>query len=97
MCYESELSEGVQRVYTFPNGYGASVVQLYTGVTRKLSIIVGDNGLCWELAVMLVDPKDKSELQTITYDTEVADDVVHPLTTTGVEEHLQHIAELEPW
>lgn len=97
LCYESEFSEGVQRIYTFPNGYGASVVQAYTGVSRKLSIMFGDNGLCWELAVMLVDPKSKSEFLEIAYDTEVADDVVSPLTTTQVEVYLQQIAKLEPW
>jgi len=59
--------------------------------------MVGDNNLRWELAVMLVNPKSGSEFLEIAYDTEVADDVVSPLTTTQVEEHLQQIAKMEPW
>jgi len=66
-AYEVEVKEllgGVQAIFQFENGYGASVVQ------SRLSY-GGDSGL-WELAVLKWDGGKSS----LCYSTEIANDVI---------------------
>jgi hypothetical protein len=71
---------GVQRLYQFPNGYGASVVS--TPYTYG-----GENGL-WELAVL-------NRHGVLDYSTPVTSDVLGWLTPEEVETHLITIAALQ--
>jgi len=70
---------GIQKLYKFPNGMGASVVMHpgSYGFVRGL----------WELAVL-----DRGG--NIAYDTPITDDVLGHLTENKVEETLQEIANL---
>jgi hypothetical protein len=83
---EREVNGGVQKIYTFENGYGASVV-------RHSFSYGGDKGL-WELAVLRITSQEPLEWHT-TYDTPVTNDVLGYLSVEDVEHHLKEISELE--
>lgn len=76
---------GTQKIYRFPNGYGASVIQ-YPGSYGY------DDGL-WELAVLKFRDKDS---WSITYDTPITDDVIGYLSEVEVQDILAKIEALEP-
>ncbi len=78
-------SEGVQRLYRFSNGYGASVVRF------PYSYGYGE-GL-WELAVIVFEGEGL-KYYTLTYDTQVTGDVLGYLTEEGVDEALSQIEAL---
>jgi len=92
---------GDQRVYRFPNGFGASLVQIcilrtnpdeimpYTGIHP-----VTDEHL-WEIGVVQFNSDDDTDF-TITFDTTVTDDVIRFVTTSRAELLLQEIKELPP-
>lgn len=71
---------GVQKIYKFPNGYGASVI-------RNPYSYGGDKGL-WEIAVL-------DENGSLTYKTPITDDVIGHLNDDDVIEVLNQIKELE--
>lgn len=77
---QHERNRGVQKIYKFPNGYGASVI------CNPYSY-GGDMGL-WEIAVL-----DKNG--HITYKTPITDDVIGHLNDNDVIEVLNKIKELE--
>jgi hypothetical protein len=72
---------GVHRIYTFANGYGASVV--------KHEFTYGGREGLWELAVL--GPSGH-----IDYETPITDDVVGHLDDAGVDELLAKIECLPP-
>ena len=76
---------GIQKIYHFPNGYGASVIQNYFSYGGK-------DGL-WELGVLRFQNTDAGEL---TYDTPITDDVLGHLSEAEVAEALHRIAALPP-
>ncbi len=73
---------GTQKVYKFPNGYGASVVQFFGSYGY-------DQGK-WELGVV----KWNGDNFKLTYDTPITDDVLGYLTWQDVEKHLAEIKSL---
>lgn len=81
---ERTVNNGIQRLYQFDNGYGASVVQH--------SFSYGaDDGL-WEMAVVLYDDAGRWK---IVYDTEITDDVIGYLTEAEIEPLLIRISNLK--
>jgi DNA-dependent RNA polymerase auxiliary subunit epsilon len=77
------INGGVQRLYRFNNGYGASVV--------KHMFSYGHEDNLWELAVLkLVKDNDFG----IDYTTPITDDVIGYLTEEKVEEILASIEAL---
>lgn len=76
---------GTQRIYRFGNGYGASVVQFPYSYG-------GDRGL-WELAVTKYERED-NDSYSLTYDTEITDDVLGHLEESEVDELLARIEAL---
>lgn len=92
-AYEVEIDGssvvGVQKVYRFENGYGASVV-------RHNYSYGGDQGF-WELAVLTIENKPSNPrgwTHHITYDTPVTNDVIGWLTEEQVQDYLDQIAGL---
>lgn len=83
---ERKLNGGVQKVFRFENGYGASVV-------KSPYSYGGDEGL-WELAVVLVYENEGRLSWKLTYDTPITEDVLGWLTWEEVEETLRQIEEL---
>ena len=77
---QRKINDGVQKIYKFPNGYGASVI------CNPYSY-GGDMGL-WEIAVF-----DKEG--NLTYETPITDDVIGYLNDDEVIEVLNKIKELE--
>ena len=71
--------EGIQKVYKFPNGYGASVVKHKGSYGYQKGL--------WELAVLF-----EGEL---CYDTEITGDVIGHLNDPEVDNILRQIANLE--
>lgn len=71
-------NNGVQHVYAFPNGYGASVIKTDYSYGGK-------NGL-WEIAVL----KDEE----ICYTSGITDDVIGHLSWDNVEDYLLEIKSL---
>ncbi len=78
----SMVNGGVQKLYKFPNGYGASVV-------RHSFSYGGDEGL-WELAVI----RYNGDHFDIDYSTPISDDVLGYLTEEDVDTILDEIAAL---
>ena len=70
---------GIQRIYKFKNGYGASVVMHDYSYGGK-------NGL-WELAVLDSD-------DNLCYHTPVTQDVIGYLNDTQLQSYLKEISEL---
>ncbi len=77
---------GVQKLYRFPNGYGASVI-------RTQSSYGGRSGL-WELAVIKYCG-DGIDAFHLTYETPITDDVVGYLTDEEVDKLLTQVEELK--
>jgi hypothetical protein len=75
--------DGVQHVYEFPNGYGASVI--------KHDYSYGGKDGLWELAVLNFDLDREGALD---YNTDITGDVIGYLSWKNVENYLQEIMEL---
>jgi len=75
----NKVHDGVQYEYTFPNGYGASVI--------KHSYSYGGKDGKWELAVLKDDE--------LYYDTSITNDVLGHLTTGEVNVILDKIRDLD--
>lgn len=75
----NKVHDGIQKVYSFPNGYGASVV--------KHSYSYGGKDNKWELAVL----KDGE----LCYDTDITSDVLGYLNDPEVDSYLRQIEKLE--
>lgn len=76
----STHGDGKQRIYQFPNGYGASVVS-------HSKSYGGKKGL-WELAVLDADG-------SMCYNTPITDDVIGHLNDPQVDEVLGRISRLD--
>jgi hypothetical protein len=79
---QKPLLGGLQKLYRFDNGYGASVIQHGTSY--------GNESGLWELAVVTWNV-DKYNLN---YDTDITNDVIGHLTLDDVEEILARIDKL---
>lgn len=77
------VSPGVQKLWRFDNGYGASVVKFPHSYGY-------DKGL-WELAVIKYSEDDFE----LTYDTPITDDVIGNLSESDVVKILKKIEKLE--
>ena len=75
---EKKYYGGIQKVYNFPNGYGASVIQ-HEGS-------YGFEKGQWELAVLF--------MEDICYSSPITDDVIGHLNQRQVKNLLQQIKEL---
>ena len=75
--------DGVQHVYEFPNGYGASVI--------KHDYSYGGKDGLWELAVLNFDLDREG---TLDYNTDITGDVIGYLTWKNVENYLAEIKSL---
>jgi hypothetical protein len=73
---EQECNGGIQRIYTFPNGYGASVV--------KHDFSYGGKQDKWELALLKDD--------ALLYEPPLFEDVIGHLTNKEVDNLLQQIS-----
>lgn len=88
--------EGIQKIYRFPNNYGASVVRFKLGMFSFLRNPYGsytNNEKEWELAVIHFLSEDNLDFE-LTYDTEITDDVIGHLTDSGVDKILSEIEKL---
>lgn len=81
-----QLNGGVQALFRFPNGYGASVV-------RGPFTYGGTAGL-WELAVLKWTGRGDTDFE-LTYETEITDDVIGHLSPAEVDELLSRIRRLD--
>ena len=79
------IEYGLQKIYRFENGFGASVV--------KSQFSYGGDENLWELAVITFD-SDDPEVFELTYETPITNDVIGNLTDDEVEEKLTEIAAL---
>ncbi len=84
--------KGVQRLYAYENGYGASVVRFMIG--RSYGSYTNDETE-WELAVLSVQSPDPNTWG-ITYETPITNDVLGHLSENEVEATLRQIANLPP-
>ena len=84
--------DGVQKLYRFPNGFGASVIKAGSGGGWGGSY-GADEGL-WETAVLKYHG-DGFEDFSLTYETSITDDVVGDLTLEDVDKLLHEIMLLE--
>lgn len=92
---------GDQRVYRFPNGFGASLVKICMVRANKNEVMpytglhpVTDEPL-WELGVVHFNSDDDTDY-AITFETPVADDVIRRVTDSRAELILRQIKELPP-
>ena len=75
---------GIMAKMFFPNGYGVGVVQFFGSYTN-------DDPNLWELAVLRGNKDDWS----LTYSTDIADDVVGYLTKDQVTDYMKRIQDLK--
>jgi len=81
------LHNGTQKLYRFPNNYGASVVQHEFSHGNKENL--------WELAVIQFH-SEANEDYTLTYATPVTDDVIGNCDEAQIHYLLEHIEQLPP-
>ena len=74
----NDFNGGIQKVYQFPNGYGASVI-------KHEGSYGGSDGL-WELAVL--------KEEELCYDTSITNDVLGRLNDPEVDNYLRQISQL---
>jgi len=79
------IEYGLQKIYRFDNGYGASVI--------KSSFSYGGDDNLWEMAVITFSG-DGSETFELTYETPITNDVIGSLNDEEVEEKLTEIQQL---
>ena len=80
---ERECNNGVQKLYQFDNGYGASVVRIDFSYGSELGL--------WELTVLTFNETGGSH---ICYSTDITDDVLGYLTDEDVLNTLEQIKAL---
>ena len=73
---------GVQKLYRFENGYGASVVRFYGSYGFEQGL--------WELAVLKFNGEGINDFN-LCYDTPITNDVVGRITESRAEEILEEI------
>lgn len=90
---------GDQRIYRFPNGFGASLVKICMVRDNKNEVMpftglhpVTDEPL-WELGIVYFNSDDDTDY-TITFETSVSDDVIRRVTDSRAELILRQIKEL---
>jgi hypothetical protein len=81
------LHGGTQKLYRFPNDYGASVVQH--------SFSHGNSEGLWELAVVHFANENLSSYE-LDYTTSVTDDVIGNCDEAQIHYLLEHIEQLPP-
>lgn len=88
---ERNIMDGVQKLYKFENGYGASVV--------KHAFSYGGGRDLWEMALIVFEPSENNELSwMIAYRDDFANgDVAGELNDQEVLEWLEWIQSLEDW
>ena len=77
--------DGVQKLYRFDNGFGASVVRHYFSYGHEDSL--------WELAVIKFRDNETNSF-SLNYDTGITDDIIGHLTEQDVEDLLERIKSL---
>ena len=77
---KKNVNNGVQKLYKFPNGFGASVV--------KHDFSYGGKDGKWELAVL-------DQQGELSYDTNITDDVLGHLNDPQVDRILRQIKDLD--
>jgi len=77
---KKNVNNGVQKLYKFPNGFGASVV--------KHDFSYGGKDGKWELAVL-------DQQGELSYDTNITDDVLGHLNDPQVDQILRQIKDLD--
>lgn len=82
MFAENTSGYGIQKIYSFPNGYGASVI------SNKYSH--GGNEGLYEIAVIAKCGKGWG----VVYDTPVTDDVIGWVPFDDIDKYLQQIYDL---
>lgn len=83
---QNSMHGGIQKLYRFPNGYGASVV------CHSFSY-GGSKGL-YELGVIYFP--DESEHFRLTYDTPITGDVIGNIPFDDIDTYLGQIKALQP-
>lgn len=77
------IQEGVQYIFKFDNGFGASVIKRWSSYGHEDDL--------WELGVITFDRYDEWEL---TYDTPITGDVIGYRTDEEIRNLLKEIKEL---
>ena len=84
------IGNGRQLIWKFKNGFGASVVQFKIPITNSFGSYTNNDNE-WELAVI----KFKEDNFSLTYETEITNDVIGYLTKEKVEKLLMKIKSLK--
>ncbi len=84
---------GLQRIYRFENGYGASVVRFWLDDTKDFFSHT-ENDSQWELAVIKFHGDNPHDFK-ICYDTPITEDVIGYLEEDDVEKLLNKISRLK--
>ena len=85
---ERKLNGGIQKIYEFKNGYGASVVRHIGSYGSQLGL--------WELAVVIInDYNNGNPIFDLCYDTPITDDVIGYLTEKEVLKLLKKIKKIK--
>ena len=87
------VGDGIQKIYFFDNGFGASVIRFKSGFPglRNGYSSYTSNESEWELGVL----KKSEDGWSLTYDTPITDDVLGHLSDKEVEKTLQKIKKLK--
>lgn len=88
-----EGGEGIQKIWRFENGFGASVVRFSIYREKKIGSYGVEDGL-WELAVIRFNSEDILDFK-LCYDTKITNDVIGYLKENEVVKLLEKIRGLK--
>jgi len=83
---ERECNGGIQKIFRFENGYGASVVQHYFSYGHEQGL--------FELAVISFTSDSENSSWDLDYSTPITDDVIGHLSVSDYEDVLEQIKQL---
>ena len=87
------MAQGFQKIYRFPNNYGASVVRFKMPVGGGYGSYTNDETE-FELAVIKFEGKDNNDFK-LTYETPITSNVIGYLKEKDVEKILNKIKKLK--
>lgn len=94
-----EGGEGIQKIWRYPNGYGASAVKFKINPRLPLPYPIGNHGIeknLWEMAILKFENKIREDtFFTVCYTSGITNEVIGYLNPKEIEEYLIKVKNLK--